>query len=43
MEFKGYVAASREFLQEGTIPERNALICNCVTGTEIVGYEAVLA
>ena len=39
-EIKGYVADFREFLreflQEGTFPERKALIRNFVTGIEIV-------
>ena len=42
-EIKGYVAAFREFLQDGTFPERKALIRNFVTGIEIVEDEAVLA
>ena len=42
-EIKGYVADFREFLQEGTFPERKALIRNFVTGIEIVEEEAVLA
>ncbi len=42
-EIKGYVADFREFLQEGTFPERQALIRNFVTGIEIVEGEAVLA
>ena len=36
-EIKGYVADFREFLQEGTFPERKALIRNFVQGIEIVG------
>ena len=32
----------REFLQEGTIPERKALIRNFVKGIEVNGDEAVL-
>ena len=32
----------REFLQEGTSPERKALNHNFVTGIEIVEHEAVL-
>ena len=43
MKFKGDVADFRECLQEGTIPERKALIRNFVTGIEIVENEAVLA
>ena len=39
---KGYVADFREFLQEGTFPERKALIRNFVQGIEIVENEAVL-
>ena len=38
-EIKGYVADFREFLQEGTFPERKALIRNFV---EVTGDEAVL-
>ena len=41
-EIKGYVADFREFLQEGTFPERKALIRNFVQGIEIVEDEAVL-
>ena len=41
-EVKGYVADFREFLQEGTFPERKALIRNFVEGIEVVGYEATL-
>ena len=41
-EIKGYVADFREFLQEGTFPERKALIRNFVEGIEITGDEAVL-
>ena len=33
-EIKGYVADFREFLQEGTFPERKALIRNFVQGIE---------
>ena len=33
-EIKGYVADFREFLQEGTFPERKALIRNFVEGIE---------
>ena len=42
-EIKGYVADFREFLQEGTFPERKALIRNFVEGIEVVGDEATLA
>ena len=41
-EIKGYVADFREFLMEGTFPERKALIRNFVQGIEIVEDEAVL-
>ncbi len=41
-EIKGYVADFGEFLQEGTFPERKALIRNFVQGIEIVENEAVL-
>ena len=41
-EIKGYVADFREFLQEGTFPERKALIRNFVEGIEITGDEAML-
>ena len=41
-EIKGYVADFREFLQQGTFPERRALIRNFVEGIEITGDEAVL-
>ena len=41
-EIKGYVADFREFLQEGTFPERKALIRNFVEGIEVSGDEAVL-
>ena len=41
-EIKGYVADFREFLQEGTFPERKALIRNFVEGIEVTGAEAVL-
>ena len=41
-EIKGYVADFRAFLQEGTFPERKALIRNFVQGIEIVENEAVL-
>ena len=41
-EIKEYVANFREFLEEGTIPERKALIRNFVEGIEVNGEEAVL-
>ena len=41
-EIKGYVADFREFLQEGTFPERKALIRNFVESIEVVGDEATL-
>ena len=41
-EIARYVADFRDFLQEGTIPERKALICNFVEGIEVVGDEATL-
>ena len=41
-EIKGCVADFREFLQEGTLPERKALIRNFVEGIEVVGDEATL-
>ena len=41
-EIKEYVADFRTFLQEGTFPERKALIRNFVKGIEILGDEAVL-
>ena len=41
-EIKGYVADFRVFLQEGTFPERKALIRNFVEGIEVTGDEAVL-
>ncbi len=41
-EIKGYVADFREFLQEGTFPERKTLIRNFVEGIEVVGDEATL-
>ena len=41
-EIKGYVADFREFLKEGTFPERKALIRNFVQGIEVVGDEATL-
>ena len=41
-EIKGYVADFREFLRDGTFPERKTLIRNFVQGIEIVEDEAVL-
>ena len=41
-EIKEYVADFREFLKEGTFPERKALIRNFVEGIEVVGEEATL-
>ena len=41
-EIKGYVADFRALFQEGTFPERKALIRNFVQGIEIVEDEAVL-
>ena len=41
-EIVEYVADFRNFLQEGTIPERKALIGNFVEGIEVVGDEATL-
>ena len=41
-EIKEYVADFRNFLQEGTFPERKALIRNFVEGIEVVGDEATL-
>ena len=41
-EIKEYVADFREFLKEGTFPERKALIRNFVEGIEVNGDEAVL-
>ena len=41
-EIARYVADFRDFLQEGTIPERKALIHNFVEGIEVVGDEATL-
>ena len=41
-EIKEYVADFRSFLQEGTIPERKALIRNFVQGIEVAGDEATL-
>ena len=41
-EIRGYVADFREFLKDGTIPERKALIRNFVEGIEVEGDEATL-
>ena len=41
-EIKGYVADFRALFQDGTFPERKALIRNFVQGIEIVEDEAVL-
>ena len=41
-EIKGYVADFRALFQEGTFPERRALIRNFVRGIEVVDDEAVL-
>ena len=41
-EIRGYVADFREFLKDGTIPERKALIRNFVEGIEVDGDEATL-
>ena len=41
-EIKDYVADFRDFLREGTFPERKALIRNFVEGIEVTGDEAVL-
>ena len=41
-EIKEYVSDFREFLKEGTFPERKALIRNFVEGIEVTGDEAVL-
>jgi len=41
-EIKGYVADFRALFQDGTFPERSALVRNFVQGIEIVGGEAVL-
>ena len=41
-EIVRYVADFRNFLQEGTIPERKARIRNFVEGIEVVGGEATL-
>ena len=41
-EIKVYVADFRDFLKEGTFPERKALIRNFVEGIEVVEDEATL-
>ena len=41
-EIKEYVADFRDFLKDGTFPERKALIRNFVEGIEVTGDEAVL-
>ena len=41
-EIVRYVADFRNFLKDGTIPERKALIRNFVEGIEVVGDEATL-
>ena len=41
-EIARYVADFRDFLKDGTIPERKALIRNFVEGIEVVGDEATL-
>ena len=41
-EIKEYAADFREFLKEGTFPERKALIRNFVEGIEVNADEAVL-
>ena len=41
-EIASYVADFREFLKDGTIPERKALIRNFVEGIEVTGDEATL-
>ena len=41
-EIKEYVADFRDFLKDGTFPERKALIRNFVEGIEVVGDEAML-
>ena len=42
-EIAEYVADFRDFLKDGTFPERKALIRNFVEGIEVNGAEAVLA
>ena len=41
-EIAEYVADFRDFLKDGTFPERKALIRNFVEGIEVVGDEATL-
>ena len=41
-EIKVYVADFRELLQDGTFPERKALVRNFVEGIKIIGNEATL-
>ena len=41
-EIARYVADFRDFLKDGTIPERKALIRNFVEGIEVEGVEATL-
>ena len=41
-EIVEYVADFRDFLKDGTIPERKALIRNFVEGIEVMGDEATL-
>ena len=41
-EIVEYVADFRDFLKDGTFPERKALIRNFVVGIEVVGDEATL-
>ena len=41
-EIVRYVADFRDFLKDGTIPERKALIRNFVEGIEVMGDEATL-
>ena len=41
-EIARYVADFRNFLKDGTIPERKALIRNFVEGIEVMGDEATL-
>ncbi len=41
-EIRAYVADFRSFLEEGTFPERKALIRNFVQGIEVSGDEAEL-
>ena len=41
-EIKVYVADFRELLQDGTFPERKALVRNFVKGIEVLGYDATM-